>query len=258
MLILLPPSETKTRPDASRDVLDLATVAFPALTEARSTMLRAAQRTAATRDGAAKLGVPASSPELTERMAHLEAEPVGAALEVYAGVLFDQLDPATAIAPDRRVLIQSALLGVVDAACDRIPAYRLSAGSTVSRLGTVGTWWAPRLRRVASDLQRELADSTSPVVIDCRSGAYRSMMPLRSSSAVQVLDVSPVQEQDGRRKVISHDAKRYRGWVTRVLLDAPTPPSTPDEVVDQLRAAFDATLGVELDGHRLVIIDRVS
>lgn len=264
MLILLPPSETKTRPADNDAPMDLGALAFPALEEPRQTMLRAVQRTAASKDAAQKLGVPASSPELVERMAALEDEPVGAPLAVYSGVLFDQLDPAVTIADDRRVLVQSALLGVVDAARDRIPAYRLSAGSTVTRLGKAATWWARHLRPIGASLLDETAAGPSPVVVDSRSGAYRSMMPMRSRSAssssagVSVLEVAPVQEKGGVRKVVSHDAKRYRGWVTRVLLDAPAPATTPDEVVDQLRAGFGGTLGVELDGDRLVIVDRVG
>lgn len=259
MLILLPPSESKDRPpseDASR--MDLRSLSLPALTTARETMLRAVQRTAAGADGAARLGVPASAPELTERMAHLDQEPVAAPLEVYSGVLFDQLAPDTQVVADRTVLIQSALLGLVDAATDRIPAYRVSATSRVQRLGTAGTWWRKHLAPVAVDLHEQLAASASPLVIDCRSGAYRSMMPMRSTEQVRVLQVSPVQERGGVRKVVSHDAKRYRGWVTRVLLDATCPPATGQETLELLRAGFDGTLGVELEGDELVVVDRVD
>ena len=263
MLFLLPPSETKTRPAADAPHLDLPALTHPELTAARETMLRAVQRTAAGRDGGAKLGVPASAPELTERMAELSDEPVGPALRVYSGVLFDQLDPAVldpgANAPtDRRVLIQSALLGVVDAAQDLIPAYRVSAGSKVTRLGKAGTWWGKHLRPLAQTLLEETARSTAPLAIDCRSGAYRTMMPLHSTAEVRVLAVSPVQERAGVRKVVSHDAKRYRGWVVRALLDAPSAPPTAEAVVEHLLAAFDGTLGVELDGDSLVIVDHVE
>lgn len=270
VLILLPPSETKTRPERTDARLNLDALAFAPLAAPRQTMLRAVLRTAAGKDAADKLGVPASAPELVERMAALPEEPVGAPLAVYSGVLFDQLDPAVTIPEDRRVLIQSALLGVVDADTDRIPAYRLSAGSTVTRLGKAATWWARHLRPLGARLLEDTADGTSPVVIDCRSGAYRSMMPMHSGTpgasaargasepAVRVLEVAPVQERGGVRTVVSHDAKRFRGWVTRVLLDAPAPAATPDEVVDQLRAGFGGTLGVELEEDRLVIVDRVG
>ncbi|MGP5005657.1 YaaA family protein [Brachybacterium tyrofermentans] len=259
MLILLPPSETKTRPaPAEAAPLDLDAFGLPDLADSRRMMLRAAVRTAEARGGADKLGVPASSPELVARMAQVEQEPAAAPLSVYSGVLYDQLDPSRALPDDRRVLVQSALFGLVDAATDRIPAYRLSAASTVSRLGKAGSWWAPRLKPVAARLRTELAISGSPLVIDSRSGSYRSMMSMRSGAGVRVLEVSPVQERGGVRKVISHDAKRYRGLVTRALVDVEGTPTTADEVVDVVRAAFGTGLQVELDGDRLVVVDQVS
>lgn len=259
MLILLPPSESKVRPsgDGARP-LDLRTLAHPGLTDARETMLRAVQRTAAGADGAARLGVPASAPDLTDRMAHLHQEPSAEPLDVYSGVLFDQLAAGTEVAADRTVLIQSALLGLVDASTDRIPAYRVSATSRIQRLGVAGTWWRKHLTSVTAALHEQLAASASPLVIDCRSGPYRAMMPMCSSERVRVLEVSPVQERSGVRKVVSHDAKRYRGWVTRVLLDTPDPPPTAQGAVELLRARFDGTLRVEIDGDRLLVVDQVE
>jgi len=269
MLILLPPSEAKTRPaDDGAVPLELESLGLPQLTAARSTVLRAAQRTAATADGGVKLGVPASSPELLERMSRIEAEPTAEALSVYSGVLYEQLRADHSPAPDRRLLVQSALFGLVDAGTDRIPAYRLSAASTLSRLGKAGSWWASHLKLLVPELRREQAESGSPLVIDCRSGSYRSMMSMRSGDGVRVLEVSPVQERAGVRKVISHDAKRYRGLVTGALLEAERTPATADEAVDVVRAAFGTEafgtdssgtdLQVELDGDRLVVVDRVG
>lgn len=259
MLILLPPSETKTRPtEVGAPALDLEQLALPELRPARETMLRASQRTAAGADAAARLGVPASSPELVGRMLHLEQEPSGAPLSVYSGVLYDQLETASWARDERRVLVQSALFGLVDAAHDRIPAYRLSATSTLSRLGKAGSWWTRQLKETATQLRTEQAAGTSPLVIDGRSGSYRSMMSMRSGEGVQVLEVSPVQERDGVRTVISHDAKRYRGQVTQVLMSLAEVPRTAGEVVEALEAGLEGSLQVELDGDRVVVIDRVN
>lgn len=264
MIILLPPSETKRRPDGTGANPDesfaevLEHLAEPGLAPARTTMLRAAERTARARGGAEALGVPVSSPELVERMAQLGAEPVGAPLDVYSGVLYEQLGD---LARDRireapvQVLIQSALLGVVDAARDRIPAYRVSASSRISRLGPAGAWWRRRLAPLGERIVRETERGASPLVIDCRSGAYRAMMPVRTPG---LLEVAPVQERAGRRRVISHDAKRYRGWVARVLLEQPEPPTSRAQLQQVLRTALAGTLDVEIDGDRLVIVDRAD
>jgi uncharacterized protein len=259
MLILLPPSETKTRPsEIGSAPLDLDALSRPELGEARRTVLRAAQRTAAGTDAAARLGVPASAPELVGRMLHLEEEPTALPLAVYSGVLYDQLGPGIAPAEDREVLVQSALFGLVDAFSDRIPAYRLSAGSSLSRLGKAGSWWGRQLRPLAAGLRTAQAGSRSPLIIDCRSGGYRSMMAMRSGDGVRVLEVAPVQERDGVRKVISHDAKRYRGLVTRVLLGLDRAPATAEEAVDVLADGLGGGLRVELDGDSLVVVDPVA
>ncbi|MDN6400950.1 MAG: peroxide stress protein YaaA [Brachybacterium sp.] len=259
MLILLPPSETKTRPsEVDGSPLDLGAMTLPQLVEPRRTMLRAAQRTAAGAEAAARRGVPASAPELVGRMLHLEQEPTAQPLTVYSGVLYDQLHPDLAPAPDRDVLIQSALFGLVDAFRDRIPAYRLSAGSTLSRLGKAGSWWGRQLRPLASELRAAQARTASPLIIDCRSGGYRSMMGLRSGDGVRVLEVAPVQERAGVRRVISHDAKRYRGLVTQVLLELDHAPTTAEEAALAVGDGLGERLQVELDGDRLVIVDRVE
>ncbi|MDN5820189.1 MAG: peroxide stress protein YaaA [Brachybacterium sp.] len=259
MLIMLPPSETKTRPsEVDGAPLDLDAMSLPQLGGARATMLRAAQRTAAGPEAAAHLGVPASAPELVGRMLHLEQEPTAPPLTVYSGVLYDQLAPDLVPVQDRDVLIQSALFGLVDAFRDRIPAYRLSSGSSLSRLGKAGSWWGKQLRPLASELCAAQARSASPLVIDCRSGGYRSMMSLRSGDGVRVLDVAPVQERAGVRKVISHDAKRYRGLVTQVLLDLDRAPTTAEDVVEAVGEGLDGQLRVELDGDRLLVVDHAS
>lgn len=260
MLILLPPSETKTRPvDGARAHPAAARSSSLAehLSSPRATMADAVARTAAGPEGGSRLGVPASAPELVGRMAALSDEPLGAPLSVYSGVLYDQLGDAQP-GEDRRVLIMSALHGLVDPRSDAIPAYRVSASSAVEGLGKAGTWWKQHLTPLVPQLMEEVARSASPFVLDCRSGAYRSMMPLRSSAEVTVLQVSPVAERGGRRTVISHDAKSYRGWLTRALLEDPSPLPDLDALVRWVQQAAGDRLGVEVDGGSLVLVDRAE
>lgn len=243
MIIVLPPSETKTRP-ASGPALDLGGLHDARrLAEPRSTMLRAAQRTAHSPRGMVDLGIPAGSPELLERMVQLEEEPTAPALDVYSGVLYDALDGARP-QQEGQVLVTSALFGVVDAA-DRIPAYRLSAGSRVSRLGTAGSWWRTRLAVQSSAISRR-----GGLIIDCRSGAYRSMMPITGA-----VEVSAVREVKGRRSVISHEAKRYRGVLAALLLREASTPREVSEVVEIARTALPDELSIEVEERTLVIVD---
>lgn len=251
MLILLPPSETKTRPTAlEAPSLDLASMSWGELREAREDMLRAAKLTAESDTAMSALKIPTTQPELRERMAHLEREPVAPPLEVYSGVLYDALGTVS-VSDGCQLLVQSALFGVVDCTEDLIPAYRLSAGSEVLGLGKVSTWWKQHLKDIGAAIER-----SGEIVIDCRSGAYRSMMPLKGA---QVLEVSPVAVREGKRSVISHDAKRYRGLVARALSEADTPAETADDVLDILKTSLGSTLGFELSSGKarstLTVID---
>lgn len=251
MLILLPPSETKTRPLAlEAPSVELSSMAFPEMTSARRTLIEAASRTARGEHAMGKLKIPASQPELRERMAQIMSEPVAPPLEVYSGVLFDALGKVKA-SDGCRLLIASALFGLVDSQADLIPAYRLSAGSEVDGLGKVAPWWKPHLKSIARDIER-----SGEVVVDCRSGAYRTMMPLKGS---QVLEVSPVAVRDGKRSVISHDAKRYRGLVARALCEASTSAETAHDVLGILDNALGESLGFELTSGKsrsvLTVID---
>lgn len=90
------------------------------------------------------------------------------------------------------------------------------------------------------------------------------MMAMRSvRDGVRMLEVAPVQDSGGVRKVISHDAKHYRGLVTRVLLAAETAPATAEagrrrRDLAGVSGRGGSRLGVELDGDRLVVVDRVD
>lgn len=244
MIIVLPPSETKTRP-AHGPAPGPDAMSFPQLGQARETMLKAAVRTAGSRDGASALGIPAGKAELVERMRNLREEPTAPPLEVYSGVLYDALGDAKPTAPGR-LLVTSALLGVVDTATDRIPAYRVSAGSRLSRLGTAGSWW----RKHLAPIGERLAARGEPV-IDCRSGSYRSMMPIPGA-----IEVSAVRETEGRRATVSHDAKRYRGLLAGRLLRAEHSPGSIDEVAEAAREELPDPLAVEVDSGSIVVVDR--
>lgn len=215
-------------------------------------MLRAAIRTASMADAATMLGVPASAGELVGRMQRIDEEPAAPAREVYSGVLYDALGPRVEPGADGvQAIITSALFGIVDCHRDLIPAYRLSAKSTVSRLGTVASWWKKHLAPVG---QRLVNDHS--VVVDARSGAYKAMMPLRGE---HVVALAPVVERGGARTVVSHNAKRYRGIVARELL-AHGPVGSIDELTAVLESRLEGQLSLELtrakSGSTLTLVDR--
>ncbi|MBD2765578.1 peroxide stress protein YaaA [Kocuria sp. cx-455] len=214
MLILLPPSESKTAPVSGAPVTRGA-LSFPELTEDREHLVATLAHVSAQENALAVLGVGQSLAEDVARNRELLTAPSGPALSVYSGVLYDALDAASlsdaarAVA-DRSLVVISALWGAVRPG-DRIPAYRLSMGTDLPRHGKLTTWWKPRLFPVLDQA------AAGRVVVDCRSAAYAAAWkaPAIRTVAVRVEQLN----EAGKRSVVSHNAKHTRGLVARFLCE---------------------------------------
>jgi cytoplasmic iron level regulating protein YaaA (DUF328/UPF0246 family) len=193
MLVLLPPSEGKARPEEG-ELLDLDALAFAAeLGERRTELLEA------------------FDPGLREA-------PVAPAAEVYTGVLFKRLQlPELPEATRGQVLIASALWGVVRPD-DRIPYYKLPPKTRLEGIGPLTAYWRPALAEA-------LPDERGDLVVDMRSAAYATAWKPKRAT---LLAVRAFSESGGRRKAVSHMAKAVRGDVARVLLEAKKPPTDPE------------------------------
>ncbi len=252
MLILLPPSEGKAAPRRGKP-LDLSSLSFPSLHEARAEVLDAvvvlcSDRTA---DAPAVLGLGPTQGDEVDRNAHLSTAPTARADHVYTGVLYEALDlPGLDAAARRRassrVAIISGLFGLLRPA-DRIPAYRLSGSVTLPGVGPVARHWARNL----SPAFREAAGDG--LVVDLRSGTYAPFWKPAASEAARVVTVRVLQEVDGRRKAVSHFNKATKGRLVRdLLLDGSSPRSA------QRFAELLADLGWKVeDGERPDVLDVV-
>jgi cytoplasmic iron level regulating protein YaaA (DUF328/UPF0246 family) len=154
-------------------------------------------------------------------------------------VLFDALDVRGMTAAERsragsRLIVTSALFGAVRAT-DRIPSYRLSAGSRLPGLGTIAALWRPALGPLLAGLE-------GPVV-DLRSGAYAAFAVLPAAITVRVVTERP----DGSRSVVSHFSKHAKGRLARALA---TGRARLDGPADVIRAARRAGIVVERIGER--------
>ena len=234
MFVLLPPSEGKAAPGPGAPV-ELGALVHPELTPQRERLLAAVERLGrgGSRNGLERLGIGPGLVAELERNATLRAAPAAPAAEVYSGVLFAHLGLAALPADARaraaqRFLIASALWGVVRLD-DRIPAYRLSMGARLPRLGGLAAWWRPALTR---------ALPSEALVVDLRSAAYAAAWRPAGGAAVEVRALT---ERDGQRTVVSHMVKATRGDVARLLALHPATPRDPEEV-----AAV-----VEAGGHRV-------
>jgi cytoplasmic iron level regulating protein YaaA (DUF328/UPF0246 family) len=211
VLVLLPPSEGKAA-GGDGPPLDLAALSFPALTPVRERLLDALTSTARQDpDGLrAALGLSERQAGEVAQDAALRTSPTLPALRRYTGVVYDTLDQASLRGAARRradasLVVASALFGLLRPR-DPVPAYRLSGGTVLPRLGGLAPLWRPVL-------EPELAGARG-VVVDLRSGAYAALARVPGSVQVRVL-----RDAGGRRTVVSHDNKWTKGRLARALCE---------------------------------------
>jgi cytoplasmic iron level regulating protein YaaA (DUF328/UPF0246 family) len=234
VIVLLPPSEGKTAPRRGKP-LDLATLTLPELTAARERVLDALVSLCSgdPAEAARVLDVPKSQLGLVGLNARLRSAPTARADQVYSGVLYDALAPATLSAAARRratsrLLVTSSLFGLAGPA-DRIPAYRLSGDAVLPGLGGVAAHWRDSLGPAIQEL---LGDR---LLVDLRSSTYAAFWRPPATLARRVATVRVLHEVAGRRQVVSHFNKATKGRIVRELLEAGVAPRSPGRLAEALR-----------------------
>lgn len=236
-MVLLPPSEGKTAPRRGKP-LDLATLSLPALGPARERVLDALV-SLCSRDpaeAARVLDVSKAQAGLVDLNARLRTAPTARAEQVYSGVLYDALSPATLSPAARRratsrLLVTSSLFGVLGPA-DRIPAYRLSGDARLPGLpgtGGVAAHWRAAL---GPALEAHLGDR---LLVDLRSSTYAAFWRPPATLACRVATVRVLHEAGGTRRVVSHFNKASKGRIVRALLEAGAAPRSPAGLAEALR-----------------------
>jgi cytoplasmic iron level regulating protein YaaA (DUF328/UPF0246 family) len=201
VLILLPPSESKSSGTDSKG-LNLASLSFADDLDIRRR-------------------------EVLERYgSEIWQEPVGNAINIYAGVLYKALDfhslsNLTKRRAETELLISSALFGVLRP-FDLIPRYKAKMR---------GADWSDVLPGVLNDIEQEL-------IVDCRSSTYATSW--RPDPALTVA-IRVFQVKNDERSVITHMSKKYRGELTRALLQFKAP-KNGEELLEVARTHFDAEL----------------
>lgn len=246
MLILLPPSEGKTAPPQGAPV-DLETLSHPELSDARRRVGRTLATVSGQRNALTLLHVGPSLAADVARNTTLWDNPAAPAAHVYTGVLYDAAGAAhwsgeTLDRAAAQVRIISALWGAVSPA-DLIPAYRLSMGTRLSRLGGLAAFWRTRLGDALAPL------AANGPVIDCRSSDYTAAW--RAPAGTLVVRVEQVR--GGKRTVVSHNAKHTRGLLTAQLLAQPQPARTQEEVATTA-SGIPGVTAVELTDSALTLV----
>ena len=242
VIIWLPPSEGKTAPTHG-PALDWEGLSLPGLTSTRQAAARALARVSASSDAPAILGLGPKSALDAQTNLDLHSSPCAPADEVYSGVLFDAANFAgltTSQREDAREVtwIFSGLFGAVRAG-DLIPDHRLPMGTTLPDLGGLARMWKSPL----DEHLRPLAQGR--VVLDLRSGPYRAACP---APWARVVRLGVVRESAGRRTVISHDAKRWRGLVVGELARLSSLPIDEGDAVEAVATVAGAATVVDAKG----------
>jgi uncharacterized protein len=129
----------------------------------------------------------------------------------YSGVVWSHLGPATLQpALRRRVLVPSSLYGVTTAE-DRIGDFRLKMNVGVTPLGTMATFWRPRV--------------TSALTAHAPRSTIVNLLPLEHEGAIDLEELTRarrvvrVEFIDGvGGTTVGHDAKAVKGVLARTLL----------------------------------------
>jgi cytoplasmic iron level regulating protein YaaA (DUF328/UPF0246 family) len=247
VLILLPPSETKATRSRGRP-LDLDRLSSPELAPVRRKVLDALAEVSVRPDAADVLRV---SPGLQEeidrntRLLEASSRPVA---ELYTGVLYDaldlgSLDPVSRRRAQRRVVVQSALFGVLRLT-DRVPSYRLSMGVNLPGVGPLAGHWREPLAEVMPGL------AGRGVVVDCRSSTYAAAWVPRGPLAERWVQV--------RVPGATHMAKHTRGLVTRALCGTDADPRTPQALAEVLAGSFRVELHTPARAGRPWLLDATA
>ncbi len=237
MLVLLPPSEGKATGGRGAP-LDLTRLSSPALTPVRERLVDALQ-TAARSDPDGLQRALACPPGEVEKDAVLTSSRTMPALRRYTGVVYEALSYATLSPTGRRrangsLRVASALFGLLSPR-DPVPAYRLSAGTSLPGVGSLAAAWRPVL-------EPELA--AHRLVVDLRSGPYAALARVPAAVQVRVL-----RETEGGRTVVSHDNKWTKGLLARALCEGGA-----RSVADVAAAGRSVADLVEVAGRRVDLV----
>jgi hypothetical protein len=156
------------------------------------------------------------------------------AIEIYDGVLYQGLNWKTLSAAEQQrantqVLIVSAVFGLVKP-LNQIFSYKEKIDNKL---------WRDAIALVAVKFSDQL-------IIDCRSSTYKGIWPINPAKTVEV---RVFQVLEGERKVITHMSKKYRGELTRHLLQQAVEPQTPAELQHIAAQFFECELHPPVDAQ---------
>jgi len=237
-IVLLPPSESKLTA-TGRTQLNLNSLAFPELSTTREIVLGGLITLSNGPHKKARtiLGISQKQDWEIERNQQLSSAPVAPAWQIYSGVLYDALGPASLTSAQLKKItqmtyVQSALFGLVSLA-DSIPAYRLSADCVLPKLGSLKKVWAKQCSNIL--------ENQNQFIVDLRSGNYVKLGPVPAGSNAVVPKIMQ-RMPSGPPKVISHHNKATKGRILRAIAQSKMKVTSIESLSEVI-----TTLGADVD-----------
>lgn len=244
MLILLPPSETKTGRNRGRPA-DVGRASFPELAATRAEVAATLAQISAQPDAPELLGVSAN---LRAEIAHntrLGSAPAVPVADLYTGVLYDALaltsmDSSARRRANRWIVVVSALFGAVRPT-DKVPPYRLSMSVNLGELGPLAAVWRAPLAAVLP------IAAGRGVIVDCRSSTYAAAWVPQRDLAARWVQI--------RVPGATHMAKHTRGLVARHLCEVGVDARTPKALERVVAERFETSLAKPIRPGQPWILD---
>lgn len=136
--------------------------------------------------------------------------------EVYLGFEANTMTKAQAEQADKYVRILSGLYGVLRP-LDLIQPYRLEM-STELKTGKAKNLYQFWGKKITDLLNQDIEATKSKEVINVASQEYMGAIQLDKLS-VPVIDISFLEDRNGKLQFLSYNAKRSRGWMARYIVD---------------------------------------
>jgi len=246
VLLLLPPSESK-RIGGSNLTIEQVHLSYGQLNEARDLVLGDLLKLCKDKAEAARV-LKLSPKQLGEIDLNLaiKTAPTMPAYQRYEGTLYKAIGVESFSSHEielmkSHVLMQSALFGLISAT-DRIPWYRLSAGTVLPKVSIKKIW-----KEHQGAAWARLVDMP---IIDLRSKAYVDLAPIPEGIDSYWVEVVAL-DKNGQRKALNHFNKTAKGEFVGEFVRSKTVPKT----LSQLKTiAKKANLGLEVEGKTIYLI----
>lgn len=135
--------------------------------------------------------------------------------DVYQGLQAESLSKKDLLNAQKTIRILSGLYGILKP-FDLIQPYRLEMGTSlhVARKKSLYAFWGDKITDL---LIQDIEESKSKELINLASQEYMQAIS-NSKLPVPVIEISFLEDRNGKLQFLSYNAKRSRGWMARYIV----------------------------------------